>query len=110
MDKAKYYTQNKGSLENEKSLEIPDWACNINPYMKQLKLKQPNKHEKVVNAMKSYTQRILTRLMFNPGVNIKENINEIVNYIACFPTFINGLNYSQSLAPFCVCIHVFFIK
>ena len=111
MDKAKYDTQNKNSLKHEKSLEIPHWAWNINPWMKKLNSKQPGTHQKVTSAMNLYTQRIITKLMFNPGVNINENINEIINYIACFPTFIKAItckqDYSQVLAPFCVCIHVF---
>ena len=100
IDKAKYYK------EQSKHLDIPTWALNINPYMQQLKTKQPSAYNKIISAMKAYSKRILTRLILTPKQRIDDDVNQIVNYVACFPKFINTLMDQKRLKaspPFCVC-------
>ena len=93
-------------MENKDSLDIETWAQKLNPYMKEIKQRQPKIYDTIKSAMKSYSNRILTRLMFTPNVKINDNINGIVNYVASFPKFIDSLLINDELKispPFCVC-------
>ena len=100
IDRAKYH------VEHNKILSISEWALTINPFMKDLHKSKSTIWKEVVSAMEAYTNRILRRLIFSPRVNIDDSINQIVNYVACFPKFISTLisrKDSNISPPFCVC-------
>ena len=87
-EKADHHYKSKQNELKQLNLEVGTWAMK-NKFCKALKRYYPRNELQLRQAMTSYSNRILTRLQFEPSYKIDDSLQQIAEYIVSIPLFIN---------------------